>query len=53
MHKMENGGLAAVNVFRKHLAPGAKQSRWQSQVLRAEDVAERDGLIIAKKQAEV
>ena len=32
-HKMENGGLAAVNVFRKHLLPNAKQSKYKTHTM--------------------
>jgi len=52
MHKMENGGLAAVNVFRKHLSANSKKSRWATVSLTAEEVAIRDGLAKAKAEAE-
>ena len=31
-HKMENGGLTGVNVFRKHMNPNAKQSKYKDIV---------------------
>lgn len=45
MHKMENGGLAATHVFRKHLSVNSKKSRWATVALNAEEVAIRDGLM--------
>ena len=51
MHKMENGGLAAVNVFRKHLSANSTKSKWATVSLNAEEVAIRDGLAKAEAEA--
>ncbi len=51
MHKMENGGLAAVNVFRKHLSANSTKSKWATVSLTAEEVAIRDGLAKAESEA--
>lgn len=39
-HKMENGGLTAIGVARKHMQKNAKQSKYQTIVKTTEMLAE-------------
>ena len=50
-HKMENGGLTATNVFRKHYTPGSIKSKYVARVVTAEELAsgEKKSLLVARK----
>merc|ERR1719453_1046603 len=37
-HKMENGGLTGVNVFRKHMNPNAKHSKYKDIIKTREEL---------------
>jgi len=48
-HKMDNGGLTAVNVFRKHLLPNAKQSKYKTRTMTREEADAEEAMRKEKK----
>ena len=46
---MDNGGLTAVNVFRKHLLPNAKQSKYKTRTMKREEADAEEAMRKEKK----
>ena len=46
---MDNGGLTAVNVFRKHLLPNAKQSKYKTRTMTREEADAEEAMRKEKK----